>query len=63
MGEITRDMTLREVLNIKPAAVKIFEKWNIPCSGCPVASMETVEQGAMLHGINVDQLVEELNAE
>ena len=31
------------------------------CFGCHVAQFETVEQGAMAHGIDVDALVDALN--
>lgn len=61
MSDITKNMTLGEVLQVKPQTVKVFEEWGIHCSGCPAASMETVAEGAMLHGIDVDKLVEELN--
>lgn len=58
---VSKDMTLGQVLQSKPSAVQVFLKWGIHCSGCPAASMETVEQGAMMHGINVDDLIEDLN--
>lgn len=61
MSEITKDMTLGQVLQNKPSTQKVFQQWGIHCSGCPAASMETVEQGASMHGIDADKLVEELN--
>lgn len=61
MTTVTKDMTLGQVLQSKPSSAQVFLKWGIHCSGCPVASMETVEQGATMHGINVDELIEDLN--
>lgn len=61
MGNITKDMTLGQVLQTNPTSAQVFLKWGIHCSGCPAASMETVEQGAMMHGINIDELIEDLN--
>ena len=31
------------------------------CMGCPMAMQETIEQGALAHGIDPKKLVEELN--
>ena len=32
------------------------------CLGCPSSQMETIEQAAMVHGVNPDELVDKLNA-
>jgi hybrid cluster-associated redox disulfide protein len=31
------------------------------CSGCPMAMMETLEQGCLAHGIDADEILKELN--
>lgn len=31
------------------------------CGGCPMARRETIEEGAFVHGIDPDELVEKLN--
>ena len=40
----------------------LFEK-GMHCIGCGMAGFETLEQGALVHGIDVDELVKELNGE
>ena len=32
------------------------------CAGCPMSQMETIEEGALAHGINPDALIEELKS-
>ena len=32
------------------------------CLGCAAAHFENIEQGAMAHGIDIDALIDELNA-
>jgi hybrid cluster-associated redox disulfide protein len=55
-------MPIGQVIGEHPETVPIFLKNGLSCIGCPMASMETVEQGALSHGIDVDKLVKELNA-
>ena len=66
MGEsrkITKEMTFGEVLSTYPETVKIFFMYGMHCFGCHLAVDETIEQGAMAHGVPVDQLIEDLNKE
>ena len=62
MTNITKDMTFKEVLAECPDSVEVFAEFGLGCIGCAMASFETVEQGAVAHGINVDQLITALNA-
>lgn len=59
---ITKDTTIAEVVRICPKAGEIFEKHNMGCLVCMAASAETLEEGAAMHNVDVDKLVEELNA-
>lgn len=35
--------------------------FGLGCVGCPSAQAETIEEACDVHGINVDELVKELN--
>ena len=59
--KITKDMTFGEVLQNFPETVETFFMYGMHCIGCMIAPEETIEQGALVHGIPVEQLVEELN--
>ncbi len=61
MAEITKDMTIAEVVMKWPETAGTFMEWGLHCYGCAVAKYENVEQGAMAHGIPADKLVEALN--
>jgi len=54
-------MTFGEVLSKYPQTVKTFFEYGMHCFGCHIAVSETIEQGALAHGVNVDQLMEDLN--
>jgi hybrid cluster-associated redox disulfide protein len=59
--KITKDMTFAELITKnKDAAEKLANK-GLFCGGCPMAQFETIENGAKSHGVDVDELIDELN--
>ncbi len=58
---ITKDMIISEVLNMDQGTVPIFFKNGLHCLGCVMASGETIEEACVVHGIDCDQLIFELN--
>ena len=60
-AKITKEMTFGEVLKKYPETVKTFFQYGMHCFGCHLAVEETIEQGAMAHGVEVDKLIEDLN--
>ena len=58
---ITKDMSILEVVQKYPDTVDVFVDAGMGCLGCAAAHFENIEQGAMAHGIDVDQLVKDLN--
>ncbi len=58
--EITKDLTISQVLAMKPKAIEVFLKHGMPCIGCPLVMNETLEQAAGVHGIDVEELLNEL---
>ncbi|UCB53313.1 MAG: DUF1858 domain-containing protein [Candidatus Zixiibacteriota bacterium] len=58
---ITKEMTFGEVLKKYPHTVKTFFQYGMHCFGCHLAVDETIEQGAMAHGVEVDKLIDDLN--
>ena len=63
-GAITKDMGVNEILMIKPEAADLLLETGMHCLGCPMAQMETLEQGCFAHGMSeeeIKKLVEKLN--
>jgi hybrid cluster-associated redox disulfide protein len=60
-AKITKEMTFGEVLKKYPETVKTFFQYGMHCFGCHLAVEETIEQGAMAHGVVVDELIKDLN--
>jgi hybrid cluster-associated redox disulfide protein len=59
--KITKDTTILEVVKKHPETVEVFQKHGLSCVGCPFAMMETLEQGAKSHGIDLEKLLKDLN--
>jgi hybrid cluster-associated redox disulfide protein len=59
---ITGEMTIGEVLKKHPESLKVFLSHGLMCVGCAVARFENIRQGATAHGIDVDALLNDLNA-
>jgi hybrid cluster-associated redox disulfide protein len=59
--KITKDMTFAElIMQDKGAAEKLADR-GLFCGGCPMAQFETIENGAAAHGVDVNELLKELN--
>jgi hybrid cluster-associated redox disulfide protein len=58
---ITKKMTFAEIMRKNPEAGRVLMEKGMHCVGCGMAMMETLEQGAIVHGLDPDKLVKELN--
>ncbi|MBS3950538.1 MAG: DUF1858 domain-containing protein [Peptococcaceae bacterium] len=54
-------MGIQDVVDKYPQLVPVFFKFGLGCLGCAAARFESIEQGAMAHGIDVDALINDLN--
>lgn len=61
MITITEDMTIMDVLKMDREVAPIFMSFGLHCLGCPGATMESIGDAGRVHGINVDDLIAELN--
>ena len=60
--QITKDMTFHQVMRMSPEVLKVLAKFQLGCVGCMGAQHESLEKGAMAHGLDVEELLQELNA-
>ncbi len=63
MKKITKDMTFAELIEQNKDAAEKLSNRGLFCGGCPMAQLETIEDGAKAHGVDVDNLIDELNSE
>lgn len=60
--EITKDLTISELLSIDNGFIPILMNAGMHCIGCPSSLHESIEEAAMVHGIDPDDLVKALKA-
>ncbi len=61
MKQVTKDMIIREVLQLDPGCAEFLLNVGMHCLGCPSASGETLEMACAVHGADVDKLVDDIN--
>ena len=62
MSGITRDMTIGEILASNPNVAPVLMEAGMHCLGCPASQGETLEEAAMVHGIDIDSLMQAIEA-
>ena len=59
--KITKDTIIGNVLDIAPQTAPLFLAIGMHCLGCPSSRGETVEEACMVHGIDCDSFLVQLN--
>ena len=57
----TKDTIIGDLVNADEGIAPILMSAGLHCLGCVMASGETVEEACVVHGIDCDSLIEELN--
>jgi hybrid cluster-associated redox disulfide protein len=58
---INKNSTIKEILSAYPEAKKFFNNREMACSSCFAVNFDTLEKGALMHGLETNALVDELN--
>ncbi|MDN5326781.1 MAG: hypothetical protein PWP41_1477 [Moorella sp. (in: firmicutes)] len=58
---ITKDLSIMEVLRAYPQVRPVFIRHGMGCLECMGAIEETIASGARMHGLDLDQLLKDLN--
>ena len=61
MARVTKDTMIGDLLQIDQNVAPLLLNIGMHCLGCPSSQMETIEEAAMVHGIDPDALVKEIN--
>lgn len=59
--EITRDTIIADVLREHPECIAVFDRHGMSCLACMGASTDTIAEGALMHDVDADKIVMELN--
>ena len=62
MAQITKEMTIGEILRTNPNVAPILMEAGMHCLGCPSAQAESLEEAAMVHGMDINDLMAKIEA-
>ncbi len=62
MAQITKEMTIGEILRANPNVAPVLMEAGMHCLGCPSAQAESLEEAAMVHGMDIDDLMAKIEA-
>ena len=60
---INKENKIGEILKMNPKAGEVLISFGMGCLGCPSATMETLEEACLVHGLNLDEVLDKLNSE
>ena len=60
--QIDKSMLIHEIIEVDPGNAAILMAAGMPCVGCPSAAMESLEEACMVHGMNCDEVIADINA-
>lgn len=58
---IKKDTKINSIISAYPETVKFFTDLEMSCSGCFAVNFDTLENGALMHGMDVNVLIDKLN--
>ena len=61
MAKVSKDMLIGQLLQIDANIAPILMRAGMHCLGCPSSQMESLDEAAMVHGLDADVLVNQIN--
>lgn len=61
MAQVTKDMLIGQLLKVDANIAPILMRAGMHCLGCPSAQGESLAEAAMVHGLDADVLVAQIN--
>ncbi len=61
MAKVTKDMIIADIIAVDQGTIPVLLNAGMHCIGCPSAQGESLEEAAMVHGLDADALVDDIN--
>lgn len=64
MNKVTKDMKIIEALQFgnQEAVAEVLASFGMHCLGCALSRGETLAEAAIVHGVDIDELIEAINS-
>ena len=60
--KINKNSRINEILSNYPEAKRFFNDREMACGTCFAVNFDTLEKGALMHGLEVNVLIDQLNS-
>lgn len=60
--EFNKDTKIGEIINKAPEKAEVLLEIGMHCLSCPASQAETIEEACVVHGVDVNELLEKLNS-
>lgn len=57
----SKDMSIEDAILAHPGAADVFMKHGMGCTGCLISYVESIENGANMHNVDLEELINDLN--
>ncbi|MEI7942746.1 MAG: DUF1858 domain-containing protein [Candidatus Riflemargulisbacteria bacterium] len=57
---LSKKANIIDVINDYPTAMDVLKNHGVHCVGCMMAHSESLEEGLAAHGLNVDEIIKEI---
>lgn len=61
VSQVTKDMIIADILEIDQEIAAILITNGMGCIFCPASQGETLEEACFVHGMNADEIMQEIN--
>jgi hybrid cluster-associated redox disulfide protein len=58
---VSKDMLIKDIIEVDPGNAAILMASGMHCVGCPASQMESLEEACGVHGMNVDEVIKDIN--
>ena len=58
--EIIRETVIGDIVDFDPETAEVFMDCGMHCIDCPISRMESIEEACEVHGVDPDELIENL---
>ena len=61
MASITIDTLIGDILTLDETTAPFFLEMGMHCLGCPASRGESLEEACMVHGVDVNEILNKIN--
>jgi len=62
MTTIHKEMLITDALQMDSGLVPVMQRHGLGCFGCPSSRGKSLEMAALSHGVDIDELINDMNA-